>query len=236
MFTIIGGDGREYGPATADQIRAWITAGRANLDTKAKAIGSDEWRRLGDYLEFAPAESTPPPLAPVAPVASAAPGVTDAPAGAELASRGMRFLAAFIDGVLEWLCWMPATIATMRVVAEQIQAGHQPSWMSMMQVAQASFARALPWLAALAIIQCALIGTRGQSIGKLLCRLRIVRHRDGAPAGFLHGVLLRSVLPTALDQVPLLGKLFWIVDSCFIFGEEKRCVHDYIGDTKVVKA
>ena len=36
MFTIIGGDGREYGPATADQVRAWINGGRANLDTRAK--------------------------------------------------------------------------------------------------------------------------------------------------------------------------------------------------------
>ncbi|HWA88056.1 MAG TPA: RDD family protein [Opitutus sp.] len=229
MFTIIGGDGKEYGPATAEQIRAWITAGRANLDTKAKAIGSDEWRRLGDYLEFAPAEATPPPLAP-----TYAPAVVAA--GPAPASRGMRLLAALIDGVLEWICWLPATMATMRMFAEQIQAGHQPSFTSMMEVAGTSFERAVPWLAVLAILQCALIGTRGQSVGKLLCGLRIVRNRDAASAGFLHGVLLRSVVPTVIDYIPLLGKLFWIVDSCFIFGEEKRCVHDYIGDTKVVKA
>ena len=229
MFTIIGGDGKEYGPATAEQIRAWIAAGRANLETKAKALGSDEWRRLGDYLEFAPADVTPPPLA--APVAAAA-----IPTGPVLASRGMRLLAAFIDGVLEWICWLPATVATMRVFAEQIQDGRQPSFSSIMRVAEASFVHAVPWLAVLAIVQCTLIGTRGQSVGKLLCGLRIVRYRDAAPAGFLNGVLLRSVIPTAIDQVPVLGKLFWIVDSCFIFGEEKRCIHDYIGDTKVVKA
>lgn len=60
MFTIIGGDGKEYGPATVEQLRGWIAAGRANLDTKAKAAGSDEWRRLGDYPEFATAAATPP--------------------------------------------------------------------------------------------------------------------------------------------------------------------------------
>ena len=26
MFTIIGGDGREYGPVSADQIRNWINS------------------------------------------------------------------------------------------------------------------------------------------------------------------------------------------------------------------
>lgn len=65
MFTIIGGDGKEYGPATAEQIRSWITAGRANLETKAKAAGSDEWRRLGDYPEFAAATPTMPGFAPI---------------------------------------------------------------------------------------------------------------------------------------------------------------------------
>ena len=74
MFTIIGGDNREYGPVSTDQVRAWINAGRANLDTKARTIGSEEWRRLGDYPEFAPtpARSLPP----------AVPGMPEMPAQA----------------------------------------------------------------------------------------------------------------------------------------------------------
>ncbi|QYM79204.1 GYF domain-containing protein [Horticoccus luteus] len=52
MFTIIGGDGREYGPVTAEQVRAWIAAGRATLDTKARRDREVEWRRLGDFAEF----------------------------------------------------------------------------------------------------------------------------------------------------------------------------------------
>ena len=60
MFTIIGGDGKEYGPVTADQIRGWIAEGRANLDTKAKAVGTDEWRRLAEFPEFASPAGIPP--------------------------------------------------------------------------------------------------------------------------------------------------------------------------------
>lgn len=84
MFTIIGGDGKEYGPASAEQLRGWIKAGRANLDTKAKALGSDEWRRLGDFAEFSGPDA-PPPLggeAAAAPVSTSVPvaSTTDAAA------------------------------------------------------------------------------------------------------------------------------------------------------------
>jgi GYF domain 2 len=51
MFTIIGGDGKEYGPVTAAQVRSWIAAGRANLQTRVKAEGSDEWKTIADFPE-----------------------------------------------------------------------------------------------------------------------------------------------------------------------------------------
>jgi len=52
MFTIIGGDGKEYGPVAAGQIRAWIVGGRANLETKVKAEGADEWKTVADFPEL----------------------------------------------------------------------------------------------------------------------------------------------------------------------------------------
>ena len=62
MFTIIGGDGKEYGPVTAEQVKSWIASGRANLTTKAKAAGSAEWRALGDFAEFNGTGAGTPPL------------------------------------------------------------------------------------------------------------------------------------------------------------------------------
>jgi hypothetical protein len=52
MYTILGGDGKEYGPVTAAQVRSWIAGGRANFQTKAKAEGSDEWQTLADFPEI----------------------------------------------------------------------------------------------------------------------------------------------------------------------------------------
>lgn len=53
MYKIIGGDRKEYGPVTADQINAWILEGRANGQTLAQAQGGTEWRPLSSFPEFA---------------------------------------------------------------------------------------------------------------------------------------------------------------------------------------
>ena len=53
---------------TADQVRAWIAGGRANLETKVRPLGADEWRRIADFPEFAApggAGAVPPVAAPL---------------------------------------------------------------------------------------------------------------------------------------------------------------------------
>ena len=60
MYKIIGNDGQEYGPVTADQIRAWIAAGRANAQSKAQLEGSTDWKPLSDFPEFAEALNPKP--------------------------------------------------------------------------------------------------------------------------------------------------------------------------------
>lgn len=66
MFIIIGGDGKEYGPVSVDQLQRWIAENRVNLDTRAKRPGTAEWLPLRSFSEFAP------------------PAAATAPAGAEL--------------------------------------------------------------------------------------------------------------------------------------------------------
>jgi Domain of unknown function (DUF4190)/GYF domain 2 len=96
MYKIIGADGREYGPITADQLREWIAEGRASTQTWALAEGAAQWKPLTEYLEFAPAlgrMSLPSP----------APGpisITSAPRTNSLAFTSM------IMGVLSITCGM----------------------------------------------------------------------------------------------------------------------------------
>ena len=50
---IVGGDGRTYGPVTADEVRQWIADRRANAQTRAQRDGATEWKTLAEYPEFA---------------------------------------------------------------------------------------------------------------------------------------------------------------------------------------
>lgn len=96
MYKIIGADGREYGPITADQLREWIAEGRANAQTRAQAEGAAQWKPLTEYLEFAPALGRTPPLWP-------APGpisITPTPRTNSLAMMSM------VMGILAMTCGM----------------------------------------------------------------------------------------------------------------------------------
>jgi hypothetical protein len=53
MYKILGADGRQYGPVSAEQLRRWIIEGRANAYTQTLAEGSATWKPLGSLPEFA---------------------------------------------------------------------------------------------------------------------------------------------------------------------------------------
>ena len=55
MYKIIGGDQREYGPVTADELRHWIAEGRLSSQSLVQAEGNSEWRPLSTFPEFAEA-------------------------------------------------------------------------------------------------------------------------------------------------------------------------------------
>ena len=53
MYNIIGGDGKEYGPISAEDLRKWVAEGRLNAQTRAKAESDAEFRPLSAFPEFA---------------------------------------------------------------------------------------------------------------------------------------------------------------------------------------
>jgi uncharacterized RDD family membrane protein YckC len=229
MFTIIGGDGREYGPVSADQIRSWIAAGRANLDTKAKAAGTDEWRRLGDFAEFMPVEQAPPEIG------AAAPGVTT-PVASPLAERSTRLAANFIDNVIAAVACIPGGLLIGAAALQALLSGRSPS-PDEVNVGQLLLGIGLLAVAgiALVIVQIWMLVKRGQTLGKRMLDIRIVRFADEGNPGFASAVLLRAIVPGVIGALPYIGVVFTLVDICFIFRGDRRCLHDHIAGTKVVK-
>ena len=97
MYTIVGADGREYGPANAGQLRQWIAEGRANAQTPTLAPGTPEWKPLGALPEFAGhfAPPIPPVIGPLKP-GTATPG--------QLPKTNSFAMAGLIFGILSLTC------------------------------------------------------------------------------------------------------------------------------------
>ena len=152
-----------------------------------------------------------------------------------LAGLGRRLAAAAI-GFLRFLCKLPLFMAGLQVfkyLLQHPQTPPEPDKLTAMLFP--AYAQTLPLLGLLAVVQITLLCLRSQSIGKLLLRLRIVGVQDELPGGPVRAFLLRAFLPTLIEFIPLLGLMFWLVDTCFIFREDHRCIHDLIAGTKVVK-
>ena len=67
MYRIIGTDGKQYGPVTAEQIRRWLAENRLHAQTSAQLEGTQDWKSLASFSEFAGDVNAPPPVSPVPP-------------------------------------------------------------------------------------------------------------------------------------------------------------------------
>ena len=171
-------------------------------------------------------------------------------AAVTLAEPGQGWKAGdrVIDWVIEFLCAIPGAMILgpeFLKLAISVAQGNEPDieQLDYQRLALGVAVLAAAWLALLAV-QVWMLATRGQSIGKRIMRIRIVRVEDGSNAGFVHAWVMRELLITAigisLGMIPFLGLLlrpaFHIVDWCLIFRDNQACLHDQMAKTKVVKA
>lgn len=91
-YFIIGGDGKQYGPITAEQVRGWFAQQRLNGQSQVRPENVPEWRTLRTLPEFADL-FTPPQMAgaPATPGWSAPPPASGLPrTPAELEARATQ--------------------------------------------------------------------------------------------------------------------------------------------------
>ena len=148
--------------------------------------------------------------------------------GQELADRGMRLLAFFLDGIIaSFMIMVPALIVALatRLFEQSGQAEFDfDVWQLPLLLCGVGFV-AWAWITIL------LVARYGQTIAKRMLEIRVVRS-DGSQASLGRIFWLRNVVNGLLSVLPL----YEIIDSLFIFGERRQCIHDLIADTIVVKA
>jgi len=74
----------------------------------------------------------------------------------------------------------------------------------------------------------------GQSLGKLVCKIKIVR-ADFNRVELSQIIFARYIPITLIGQIPMIGWVFSLVDALFIFRKDRQCLHDKIADTIVIK-
>jgi uncharacterized RDD family membrane protein YckC len=159
---------------------------------------------------------------------------------AEKATRGARLGAKIIDSLLWVVPFIPAyikvlpTLMSSAKAADRSQLGALAVWSSLAGTGISFYAGALIVLCLLAVT-AVLVHRNGQTIGKKALGIKIVRS-DGSRATLARIFFLRYLVTSLITFVPLVGRLYAMVDVLFIFGKPQRCIHDYIADTIVVKA
>lgn len=169
--------------------------------------------------------NTPPPSSQrYAPPAAE---VADVSAGgeAQLAGRGARLGGTIIDTVLLLgLWWVVSLVTPWNIFSPKMaEAGMA-----------ALFGMQLLGLLLFAIVNGYLLMTRGQTVGKMLLGMRIVRP-DGSAASPVRIIGLRYGVGWLATALPVVGMVYALLDCLLIFRADRRCIHDLIADTIVVK-
>jgi len=84
------------------------------------------------------------------------------------------------------------------------------------------------------IANLVLLYRNGQTIGKRLLSIKIVR-TDGERCGLLRIFFLRWLPVGLLGAIPLVGPLISLADALLIFQQSRKCLHDLFADTIVIE-
>ena len=142
-----------------------------------------------------------------------------------LADRGARFIAALIDGVvIGALNGVLAYTFGYNIFAPP----DDPSVVLQILLMLSGIGLSLA-------VNGYLLAKNGQTVGKKLMNIKIVR-TDGSKATFQRIVGMRLLPVWIVSAIPIVGALVAVVDVLFIFRENRKCLHDNIADTIVVKA
>ncbi|MDA1349552.1 MAG: RDD family protein [Chloroflexi bacterium] len=136
-----------------------------------------------------------------------------APSGLRMAGRGSKLGAKILDGLALFMMYILIAISF---------------------IADAPGAFALIFLLiglGILVMQVVWLAKDGQTIGKKLVGIKIVLASTGQNGGFVPNVLLRAWLNALIYIVPMYG----LIDILFIFRSDRRCIHDLIAGTAVVR-
>lgn len=167
--------------------------------------------------------NSPNPYAPPkAPVADA----MDDYSSAELAGRGQRLVAVILDSLISMIWTLPLGIA-FGIWRGAFRHEPVPTGKTLLVT--------LLSIVIFMLVNGGFLRKSGQTLGKKAMGIRIVTTDNTVPE-LWRVIVLRYGMSWIVPAIPLIGPLIGLVDTLMIFRESRRCLHDVVADTKVVRA
>ena len=139
-----------------------------------------------------------------------------------LAARLDRFLASIIDTLIILVVILPIMFMTGGFDNfEEVSFIH-------------SFSLGILGMFVFAAVNWNFLKNNGQTVGKKVMKIKVVT-LDGELPQMGDHFLKRYAVYLLPGHVPVIGTIFSIVNVLFIFGAQRRCIHDLAGKTKVIK-
>lgn len=257
MQIYLARNNEQAGPYTLEQVNAMLSNKQIVLTDLVWHEGMTNWLTLGQLtggkMVYNPSQQkTTPTLSPFKTAASSTANTETLANGATLAPVGRRLGAALIDYLLLNLAIGIAFFSTMTLESitrlnavfttemELISKSEKADTTQLLKTIFNSIPE--PTLIAvgisvliLTLIQVWLIASRGQTVGKILLKIKIVDEVSGEKSTFLRSVVLRSVLVKYIGY-NIVGSLLFFVDLIFLFTKQNRTLHDRLAKTLVVNA
>jgi uncharacterized RDD family membrane protein YckC len=152
--------------------------------------------------------------------------------GPPLAGLGARLGGAILDGLL----LAPVTFGLMFAYLSGQGGFAALDQMSAVEQVKLNLIVGVAGVAWYLVLNGYLLANKGQTVGKLVCRTRIVDAQTGQRVSFWRIILRRWLLIQLIVFIPIIGPLTNLVGILMIFRENRRCLHDVLADTKVVEA
>jgi uncharacterized RDD family membrane protein YckC len=221
QFKIIGGDGREYGPATLNELKSWVHDGRVAGATPIWRSDTGLWSPASHFTELRGDLAQVIAAAGLAAATAARPAGFWARLGAYIIDRIFlsfvgTFVWSFVAAIMHWKNVPPPdNMQTLQDVLDYLHSLGPVLAYQMLVISACGF-----------VYEVIFNGTFGATLGKMAIGARIVR-LDGSR--LTYGIAAARWLCERLsDMLLFTGYLF------IAFREDKRALHDLLAGTRVI--
>ena len=154
-----------------------------------------------------------------------------------LAERIARLGASFVDGTIQVILFVIICIPLFIFIGVAPGFGELTEftgWIEKMGFLASVLSMFLGF-AIYSAVNFHLLRKNGQTVGKYLFGIKIVRS-DGSPVDVGRVLLYRYLSISAIGLIPAIGGIVGLVNLLLIFRDSRKCLHDEIADTIVIRA